>query len=290
MCLDHLKSAKTQREQYIGTWLPEPIFTEQAASPEPEETETLSMAFMVLLENLSRRSNAPFSCCVKSLIMTMLRLPKSSIKMRRTAAVTIHLAKQYLVERRPRFEPSSDEQIKRAVHQFMQATVEGDMEALTHTLAQDIVMYADSGGKAPAARIPQRGHEAVTRLLLGIFRWYNPEMRVELHDINGSISLVVWQADALILVMNFEIVDNQITCIRNVINPDKLAPTLLIPTHRLLTKSDYSHFKWEEKTLTLLPLDHFSLQLEYALKAAEIAQITLEQALMGVYAILGTRE
>src|ERR1051325_10731809 len=46
LCLDQLKSAKTQREEYIGTWLPEPIFTEQAANPEPDETETLSMAFM----------------------------------------------------------------------------------------------------------------------------------------------------------------------------------------------------------------------------------------------------
>jgi len=220
LCLDHLKSAKTQREQYIGTWLPEPIFTEQAANPEPEETETLSMAFMVLMENLSPVERAVFllrEVFDYDYAAIAKIVNKSEVNCRRY----YHLAKQYLVERRPRFEPSSAEQIK-LVHQFMQATVEGDMEALTHTLAQDIVMYADSGGKAPAARIPQRGVEAVTRLL-GIFRWYNEEMRVELHDINGSISLMVWQGDALILVMNFEIIDNQITCIRNILNPDKLA-------------------------------------------------------------------
>ncbi len=221
LCLDQLKSAKTQREQYIGTWLPEPIFTEQAATPEPDETETLSMAFMVLLENLSPVERAVF-LLREVFDYDYAAIAKIVNKNEANCRRYYHLAKQYLVERRPRFEPSSDEQIK-LVHQFMQATVEGDMEGLTHILAQDIVMYADSGGKAPAARIPQRGTEAVTRLLLGIFRWYNSEMRVELHDINGSISLVVWEGDALILVMNFEIVDNKITCIRNVINPDKLA-------------------------------------------------------------------
>lgn len=221
LCLDQLKSAKTQREQYIGTWLPEPIFTEQAANPEPEETETLSMAFMVLLENLSPVERAVFllrEVFDYDYAAIAKIVNKSEVNCRRY----YHLAKQYLVERRPRFEPSSAEQNK-LVHQFMQAIVEGDMEALTHTLAQDIIMYADSGGKAPAARIPQRGHQAVTRLLFGVFRQATPDMRYELHDINGSISLVVWQADVLILVMNFEIVDNQITCIRNILNPDKLA-------------------------------------------------------------------
>lgn len=221
LCLDHLKSAKTQREQYIGTWLPEPIFTEQASNPEPEETETLSMAFMVLLENLSPVERAVFllrEVFDYDYAAIAKIVNKSEVNCRRY----YHLAKQYLVERRPRFEPSSAEQIK-LVHQFMLATAEGDMEALTHTLAQDIIMYADSGGKAPAARIPQRGHQAVTRLLFGVFRQATPDMHYELHNINGSISLMVWQADALILVMNFEIVDNQITTIRNILNPDKLA-------------------------------------------------------------------
>ncbi|MBI1277706.1 MAG: RNA polymerase sigma-70 factor [Anaerolineaceae bacterium] len=221
LCLDQLKSAKTQREQYVGTWLPEPIFTEQVANPEPEETETLSMAFMVLLENLSPVERAVFLlrevfdydyAAIANIVN------KSEVNCRRY----YHLAKQYLVERRPRFEPSSDAQTK-LVYQFMQAVSEGNMDGLTHVLSEDIVMYADSGGKAPAARIPQRGHQAVIRLLLGVFRLTTPDMRYELHDINGSISLMVWQADALILVMNFEIVNNQITGIRNILNPDKLA-------------------------------------------------------------------
>jgi len=220
LCLDQLKSAKTQREQYVGTWLPEPIFTEQAANPEPDENESLSMAFMVLLENLSPVERAVF-LLREVFDYDYAAIAKIVNKNEANCRRYYHLAKQYLVERRPRFEPSSAEQIK-LVHRFMQAVGEGDIDSLTTVLAQDIVMYADGGGKVPAARIPQQGHDAVIRLLLGIFRLATAETRFELHDVNGSLSLIVWEGDVLMLVMNFEIVDNQITCIRNVVNPDKL--------------------------------------------------------------------
>ncbi len=221
LCLDHLKSAKTQREQYVGTWLPEPIFTEQVASREPDETETVSMAFMVLLENLSPVERAVFllrEVFDYDYAAIAAIVNKSEVNCRRY----YHLAKQFLVERRPRFESSSAEQTK-LVHRFMQAVAEGDLDGLTHVLAEDIVMYGDGGGKAPAARIPQRGREAVIRLLLGIFRLATADTRAELHDVNGSLSLLVWQGDVLKVVMNLMIVDNQIVTINNVINPDKLA-------------------------------------------------------------------
>ncbi len=221
LCLDQLKSAKTQREEYIGTWLPEPIFTEQVTSPEPDETETLSMAFMVLLENLSPVERAVF-LLREVFDYDYAAIAKIVNKNEANCRRYYHLAKQYLVERRPRFEPSSAEQTK-LVHQFLQTIAQGDIDGLTHMLSEDIVMYADGGGKAPVARIPQRGREAVIRLIMGVFRWLTPDTRVQLHDVNGSLSLVVWQGDVLVFVMNFNIVDHQIISIRNIINPDKLA-------------------------------------------------------------------
>ena len=179
------------------------------------------MAFMILLENLTPVERAVFllrEVFDYDYAAIAKIVNKSEVNCRRY----YHLAKQYLVERRPRFEPSSAEQTK-LVHSFTQAIAEGDLDGLTHMLSEDIVMYADGGGKTPAARIPQQGREAVIRLLRGVFRWLTPDTRVQLHDVNGSLSLVVWQADVLVFVMNFTIVDNQITTIRNVINPDKLA-------------------------------------------------------------------
>ena len=228
LCLDQLKSAKTQREQYIGIWFPEPIFTQQAATSEPEQAETLSMAFMVLLENLSPVERAVFllrEVFDYDYAAIAKIVDKSEVNCRRY----YHLAKEYLVDRRPRFEPISGDQIKLVQH-FLQAVGEGDIEGLTSLLAEDIVVYADGGGKVPVARVPQRGHEAVTRLLLGIFRWATKDMRIELHDVNGMISVTVWQADVTIMVMTVEIVDNLITSIRGVINPDKLVFMTHSPT------------------------------------------------------------
>src|ERR1041384_6816977 len=181
LCLDQLKSAKTKREQYVGTWLPEPIFTEQAASPEPEadEAESLSMAFMVLLENLSPVERAVF-LLREVFDYDYAAIAKIVNKTEANCRRYYHLAKQYLVERRPRFEPSSADQTK-LVYRFMQAVSEGDINGLEDVLSKDIVMYADSGGKVPAARIPQQGHEAVIRLLVGIFHLAKPEHRYELH-------------------------------------------------------------------------------------------------------------
>lgn len=220
LCLDQLKSAKTQREQYVGTWFPEPIFTGQAATPEPEQTETLSMAFMVLLENLSPVERAVF-LLREVFDYDYAAIAKIVNKSEANCRRYYHLAKEYLVERRPRFEPISGDQTKLVQH-FLQAISEGDIEGLTHVLAEDIVIYADGGGKVPVAATPQRGHDAVIRLMLGIFRWRTKDMRLELHDVNGMISLTVWQAGIAMMVMSFEIVDHKITCIRGVVNPDKL--------------------------------------------------------------------
>lgn len=219
LCLDQLKSARTQREEYVGTWLPEPIYTSQAA--EPEKLESLSMAFMVLLENLSPVERAVFLLREVfdydyTAIATIVN--KSEANCRRY----YHRAKQFLVERRPRFEPTSAEQTQ-LVYRFMQAVAEGDMDGLTGVLAENIILYGDGGGKAPAARLPQQGREAVSRLLFGSARFFTTQTRVELHEINGSLSLVVWQEGVLILVMHFEILAGQITTIRSILNPDKLA-------------------------------------------------------------------
>jgi RNA polymerase sigma-70 factor (ECF subfamily) len=229
LCLDQLKSAKMQREQYVGTWLPEPIFTEQTPTDViPEDAETVSMAFMVLMENLSPVERAVF-LLREVFDYDYAAIAKIVNKSEANCRRYYHLAKQYLVERRPRFEPVSEDQTK-LVHRFMQAVSEGDIDGLTHVLAEDIVMYGDGGGKVPAARIPQHGRESVIRLLMGIFRLATPDMRFELHEVNGAISLMVWQNDVLMLVMNFTIVNNQILTINNILNPDKLAYISQSPT------------------------------------------------------------
>lgn len=222
LCLDQLKSAKTQREEYVGTWLPEPVFTAHATSTEGQqmESESISMAFMVLLENLSPVERAVF------LLREVFDYDYAAIaqivnKSEANCRRYYHLAKQYLVERRPRFEPTSSEQFK-LVERFMHAVVEGDIDGLTHVLAEDIVVYGDGGGKAPAARVPIAGRAMVTRFLVGLRKLIPDDVHAELHNVNGALSFVFWYGGKLSLVMNLTIVGDRITAIHNVLNPDKL--------------------------------------------------------------------
>lgn len=220
LCLDHLKSAKVQREQYVGTWLPEPVSTAQTAGNGLQAAETISMAFMVLMEHLSPVERAVF------LLREVFDYDYAAIaaivdKQEANCRRYYHRAKQFLVERRPRFEPTSAAQTK-LVERFMQAVLEGDLDGLTHVLAEDIVVYGDGGGKAPTARQPIQGRAMVMRFLLGLTKLAPPDIRAELHNLNGTPSFVFWFGGRLSLVMNLTIVNDQITTIRNVLNPDKL--------------------------------------------------------------------
>lgn len=221
LCLDHLKSAKTQREQYTGTWLPEPILTTDE-TPEAinSERESISMAFLVLLESLSPVERAVF------LLRDVFDYEYADIarfvdKSEDNCRRYYHRAKQFVTERRPRFEPVHEDQVK-LLDGFMQAVVKGDVEALTHVLAEDIVVYGDSGGKMPVSPRPVVGRELAMRLLMGAYRLTPSEVRIEMAQANAAPSLLFWRDDHLYAVVNFTIVDNQIISVRNIFNPDKL--------------------------------------------------------------------
>jgi RNA polymerase sigma-70 factor, ECF subfamily len=222
LCLDHLKSAKTRREEYTGTWLPEPILTGESPGAILDRHETISMAFLVLLEKLSPLERAIF----------LLRdvfdyryaeiapiVDKSEANCRRY----YRQARQFLQEQRPRFEPSPAEG-NRLVESFLQAAATGDTDRLTHLLVEDVTFYGDGGGKAPALRQPLTGRDAVLRFLsVGVFRLLPADTRIETAEVNGTPSLLFWGQDGtLYFVMHLTLANHQITAIRNILNPDKL--------------------------------------------------------------------
>ena len=167
LAIDHLRSARVRREQYTGTWLPEPVL----ADPAPDaavRAESLSMAVLVLLESLTPVERAVF----------VLReafdygydeiaeiVGKSEDNCRQLAT----RARRHVDERRPRFEPSR-EQRDELVRRFVAALHEGETEPLVELLAADVEFYGDGGGKAPAVGRTVAGAEAVARLLVGFAR------------------------------------------------------------------------------------------------------------------------
>jgi RNA polymerase sigma-70 factor (ECF subfamily) len=220
LAIDHLRSARVRREQYPGTWLPEPV----VADPAPGaaiRNEDLSLAVLVLLESLSPVERAVF----------VLReafdygydeiaeiVDKSPANVRQLAV----RARRHVDERRPRFEPSREQRDELA-RRFLAALLEGETEPLVELLAEDAAFYGDGGGKAPALA-EAHGRDRLARALAGFGRvGVRRGDTAQLADINGQPGLLAFDPDGvLIAAWALQISDGAIQAIHGVVNPDKL--------------------------------------------------------------------
>jgi RNA polymerase sigma-70 factor, ECF subfamily len=226
LAIDQLRSARVRRERYVGTWLPEPVVTdaESDAATQAETADSLSMAFLVLLESLTPVERAVF----------LLRdvfdygydeiaavIGRSEQNCRQIAV----RARRQVEAKRPRFEADRRRREELA-RRFFEAVTEGDEEGLLGLLAQDVVAYGDGGGKAPAALPhPVYGRERVARLMVGAAaRGQQLGVRgASFVEINGQPGAVFVDDDDLPLVaVTLDIADGVVQTIRAVGNPDKL--------------------------------------------------------------------
>jgi RNA polymerase sigma-70 factor (ECF subfamily) len=224
LCLDHLKSARVQRETYVGPWLPEPVLTEGGElSPleTVEQRESISMAMLVLLERLSPEERAVF------VLHEAFEYPFAEVAemLGKTPAACrqlFHRARERIAAGRARFATSQDAQ-RALVEQFLYAIRGGDLQPLGAVLATDVTMWSDGGGKVLAARKPIGGAEGVLRFFEGLLRLAPPNTRLGVADVNGAPAMLVFVDDELAQVGTFDIAeDNRICAIRAVVNPAKL--------------------------------------------------------------------
>ena len=221
LCLDYLKSVKTQREDYIGTWLPEPICTDTSPSQIVGNRESITIAFLVLLESLSPIERAIF------LLREVFDYSYAEIasvvgKREDNCRQYYQRARQFIIERRPRFEPSSATQEK-LVESFLQALTTGDVVTLKDLLAEDVELYGDGGGKARAIRHPIVGRDGVVRFLVtGIYRQLPPDIIMGIVNVNVIPAIYFWQQNRLLCLMTFSMSTSRIEAIHNILNPDKL--------------------------------------------------------------------
>ena len=225
LAIDHLRSARVRRESYVGTWLPEPLIAD--TEPDPAElavtSDSLSMAFLVLLESLAPAERAVF------LLREVFGYDYSEIasitgKTEAACRQTFARSRRRIDEGRPRFETSRAEGDELTAL-FLAAADGGDMTGLLERLAPDVLFYGDSGGKGEATfAVPLYGREHVARLIRMQVRrtlqlgaslsaaWVNGQPGVLAHDTDGG----------LIAVIAFDVLDGQIQAIRVVANPEKL--------------------------------------------------------------------
>jgi RNA polymerase sigma-70 factor (ECF subfamily) len=219
LCLDELKSARARREEYVGTWLPEPVRTEG----EPlAEAESISLAFLVLLESLTPAERAVY---LLHEVFDYSHAEVAAIVGKEEAACRqlFHRARARVVERRPRFAPSR-EQHSQILGSFLQAVSAGDMSGLQSLLAEGVVTYPDGGGKVHAAKKPVLGGTAVARYLVGIVRKSQVDLKgVEVASVNGWPALVLREGGRATLVLGIETDGAKIHAVHIVVNPDKLA-------------------------------------------------------------------
>jgi RNA polymerase sigma-70 factor (ECF subfamily) len=223
LAIDHLRSARVRREEYVGEWLPEPLLVDPGPTPadEAELSETLSLAFLVLLESLSPLERAVF------LLHDVFGYSHAEIavivgKREENCRQIASRARHAVDERRPRFDPPDDER-RRVAERFF-AALAGDVSDIAAVLAADVVMHGDGGGKVPSIARPLVGADRVSRA------WANwaklglrLATRIEMTLVNGQPGGLLKTADgALLTVVSLDIVDGRVKEIRNILNPDKL--------------------------------------------------------------------
>ncbi len=224
LAIDELRSARARRESYVGEWLPEPLLTSREDDPaqHAELADSLSLAFLVLLESLSPEQRAAL----------LLRdvfdydygeiariVGKSEVATRQLAT----RARRHVEDRRPRFEVSPERQEELA-RRFFAAAREGELETLESLLAADVELHGDGGGKVPALARALHGRNRVARTFIN---WTRHALRLGVTirpvDVNGRPGLMSLDEEGRVIsLLALEVGESSILAIHSVVNPDKL--------------------------------------------------------------------
>ena len=222
LCIDQLRSARVQREQYIGPWLPEPLITEDNTDMEDHAAlaDSLSMAFLVMLQSLGPVERAAF------LLREVFDYDYAEVasiidKSESNCRQLVHRARTRVAEHRPRFD-TSHAQAQEITAQFLSAATTGDIDKLLNLLSEDATLWSDGGGKVAAAINPIYGAKKIARFLVGLMKRAPEKFEVRLAKINGQPGVLTYDDGKPYSAATFEILDGKVCGIRIVNNPDKL--------------------------------------------------------------------
>src|SRR5258708_11490251 len=225
LSINQLQSARMQREEYFGQWLPEPLLTgplNGSPSEVAQIDQSLSIAFLVLLERLSPTERAVF------LLREVFDYEYSEVAQtlgtnEANCRQILRRARQHIAEERPRFD-ASPKQRESLLHEFLEATDRGDLDGLIALLAKDAVFHSDGGGKAPALPKPVYGAYNVAKLLLAsLHKFVPPNVVRRVAEINGQPGVVSYVGGRPFAVFTMDAAGGLIQNLYVVTNPEKLA-------------------------------------------------------------------
>ncbi len=222
LCLDQLGSARSQREVYVGQWLPEPMFTQPGPQDEVALAESVSTALLVMLETLSPLERVVF--VLREAFA--LEYGEIAVVVGRSPTAVRQLAsraRRHVQQRRPRFEADAAQR-ERVACAFLAACGGGDLGGLVAVLDPQVVLRSDGGGKVPAAPHPISGGLRVARAILGLLRLVPSEVAALGVPVNGTLGLVYryQPGGRLFAVVSLDVAGGRVVGVNLQANPDKL--------------------------------------------------------------------
>lgn len=245
LCLTELTSARQRRERYIGTWLPEPILTGTGPLETAAQRESVSMALLLLCEQLTAPERAvfilheAFGYRYGDIAAIIGRSEAACRQLGHRAAGRLHAESRHA--RFTPHDPAEAAQWRQLTSQFLAAAAVGDVAGLERLLADEVVSWSDGGGKVPAGMRPVYGRAKVARLYAALGPALTPDgeltpalahalggilragVRVSEAEVNGSPSMLIWADGALYAVFVPVIEGGKITALYVIAAPDKLA-------------------------------------------------------------------
>jgi RNA polymerase sigma-70 factor (ECF subfamily) len=217
LCLDQLNSARSTRVTYAGPWLPEPVVVQEEVAA--EQADSLSLAFLVLLEELTPLERAAyllhdiFGYSFEEVARSLGRSPAACRQLGSRA-------RAHIEERRQRFDADL-RQGRALTDRFLVACATGDLSGLLSMLSDDVVVWTDGGGKVRAAMRPVVGPYRSSRFLLNVAKKLHGVPRATI--LNGQPATFFVDGDTVVATLVLDIMDGTIVGVRSVTNPDKLA-------------------------------------------------------------------
>lgn len=223
LSIDRLRSARVQREHYVGTWLPEPLLSDAAPSPEQmlERADDVSVAFLALLERLAPEARAAY------LMREVFDADYGEVaealgKTESACRQIVHRAKAQLQDERPRHVVPREAQL-RLLRGFAEAAASGRFAALQGLLAEDAQLIGDGGGIVPSFGVPLVGSRRIAQLFYATHRRFGDAVRYEVVVLNGQWGLLRFIGNTLESAQSFETDGERILTLHVQRNPDKLA-------------------------------------------------------------------
>lgn len=222
LCLDRLKSARVQREQYYGTWLPEPLVEQSVPQPAAQVDESVSIALLLVLEKLSPTERAGF-LLHETFGYTFEEIARILDKSPAACRQLVSRARERVRAEKPRF-PATNGEHEELLKRFLAACRAGEMEPLMSLLSESAALYADGGGKATAVPKVLLGPQAVARFFTSLAT--HPQSPAQSENrftmFNGAPGVLVYTEGRLVTALALEIHDGRIEAIYAHRNPDKL--------------------------------------------------------------------